>query len=129
MGLLRVTVRLQGWQPHPGWRERLYPTLYHRAVPRGTGEHCHAGHFRRNCSYRIPAGPKQLSLPNVHVERIPLLPIQAHMSCPVGEVPSQRMGGSCRAAPTLLCCVSCRGFVQRKSSLSLAWSLLQYWHR
>lgn len=38
-------------------------------------------------------------------------------------------GGSCRAAPTLLCRVLCRGFVQRKSPLSLAWSLLQHQHR
>lgn len=39
------------------------------------------------------------------------------------------MGGSCRAAPTLLCHVFFRSFVQRKSPLSLARSLLQHRHR
>lgn len=59
VGLLRMTMRLWGWQPHHGWRVKLYLRANtFGTAPRGTGGPCHPGHFIRNCSYRIPAGPK-----------------------------------------------------------------------
>lgn len=79
VGLLRMTMRLWGWQHHPGWRVKLYPRANSFGIaPRGTGGPAIQGILEgiaHRGSQLIP------NMPTVHVEKTPLLPIQFHISC------------------------------------------------
>lgn len=123
VGLVKMTMSLWGWQPHPVWRARLYPRAdSFRTVPGGTGEHCHPGHFEGIAHIGSQLVPNKTS---VHVEKTPPLPVQVHLSCHVssrrGAISQDGKQLQGNTNPALPC--SLQGFCPKEESAVLGMEL------